>query len=99
MWSPGQVRSFVTVAAKYGGLGALGIYLAVLLAGKFDDRLAAAEVELRTVSHKLDAHNKAMEGAEAVRQAEQRIEALKLKGICYGVTEEGSQARSFCEAQ
>jgi hypothetical protein len=61
---------------------------------------------IEAIDRKVDAHQAAMDKATAAAAAADASTASaierqgqRLKGICYGVTEEGSRARAFCDEQ
>jgi hypothetical protein len=56
-------------------------------------------MKLDALGLKLDAHQAAMDRAEADRAITNRAQAQRLKGICYGVTEDGSRARALCDVE
>jgi hypothetical protein len=66
------------------------LFLLWSLAGNFTRSLEALE-------RKVDVHQAAMEAADAATAAAIARQGQRLKGICYGVTEEGSRARAFCD--
>jgi hypothetical protein len=74
-------------------------YLLVQFADSDKALLAQLQASLNHLSAKLEAHQAAMDRVEAERAASARQQSQRLKGICYGVTEEGSRARAFCDEQ
>ena len=81
IWKHGLFPSLVAVAFAY---------LLYSLAGTFTRQLEA-------VDRRLDAHQSSMEQSDAARALSLSQQNLRLKGICYGVTKEGSPARAFCD--
>jgi hypothetical protein len=75
-------------------LVALSAFLLWRLTGL--DKVQAA---LEHLSAKLDAHQAAMDRTELARAAAADQQSRRLRGICYGVTDEGSRARAFCDEQ
>jgi hypothetical protein len=63
------------------------------------DGVEQLESSIHDLSAKLEAHQAAMDRAELARAAAALQQSRRLKGICYGVTEEGSRARAFCDEQ
>lgn len=55
--------------------------------------------ELEALGRKVDAHQRAMEQSDAATAAAIQRQSNRLKGICYGVTEDGSRARAFCDEE
>jgi hypothetical protein len=83
IWKHGLFPSLVAFAFAY---------LLYSLAGAFSRQLEAIEL-------KIDAHQKAMDASDAARTMVDRQQNQRLKGICYGVTEDGSRARAFCDEE
>ena len=76
-------------------------YLLYTVASSYTRQLEAVERKVDAyqvlVAQKFDAHQASMVEGDHARALTLKQQNLRLKGICYGVTEEGSSARSFCD--
>lgn len=103
--SPGDPRLAAALAIiwKHGLfptiVAAAFIYLLWSLASGFARQVEANGRHLEALEQKVDQHQHAMERSDAATAAAIQRQSNRLRGICYGVTEDGSRARAFCDEE
>ena len=92
VWRHGLFPSLVAFAFAF---------LLYTVAMSYTRQLEAVERKIHehqvAVERRFDAHQASMIDGDHARALTLKQQNLRLKGICYGVTEEGSSARSFCD--
>jgi hypothetical protein len=88
IWKHGLFPSLVAFAFAY---------LLYSLAVSFTNKLEAIDVNLDSLDRKIEAHQAAMDRMTLERATVDRAQSSRLKGICYGVTDENSRARALCD--